>query len=185
MTKSQKQLLWIAAILAALQFVVKPVLSWQAELITETQLNLDRLARSEQLLDHADELAASAAAAETARIQLREQFPVAIESSMLQIQLQGELETLLRSKQVRVEQFNWVTGLEPINNSLQGIRAKIMVSGGLQQLIQAHYALMQEMPTAQHESIEIRQANTRRSGYRLSLTVFIPVQRSAQAGGQS
>ena len=181
MTKSQKQLLWIAAILASLQFIVKPVLTWQNEMRTETDLQLQQLQRSKQLLANADQLATSAAAAEAARETLRSAFPAAVESSMLQIQLQGDIEALLRSKRVRIEQFDWLTGLEPINSSLQGIRAKVMISGSLPQLMQAHTHLMLQMPTAQHDSLELRESNTARRGYRLSLTLFIPIQRGGQA----
>ncbi|RUO62603.1 hypothetical protein [Pseudidiomarina insulisalsae] len=181
MTKSQKQLLWVAAVLAVLQFIVKPVLSWQEEVKTEATLKLERLERSKQLLANADELTAAATTAQTMKEELLAQFPVAVESSMLQIQLQGEIETLLRGQRVRVEQFNWMTGLEPVNSSLQGLRAKVILSGRLPQLVQTHLQLMQQMPTVQHESIEIRGSNTRRSEHRLTLTLFVPVQRGGQA----
>lgn len=81
---------------------------------------------------------------------------------------------------MRVEQFNWLTGLEPLNSSLQGIRGKLIVSGGLREIMKAHLSLMTKMPTVQHESIEIREANMGRSGYRLSLTLFVPVQKGGK-----
>ncbi|WP_411360707.1 hypothetical protein [Pseudidiomarina salilacus] len=183
MTNSQKQLLWVAAILAALQFVVKPILAWQNELQAEVSLNAERLTRSEQLLTNAEELQASAAAAEQVRQELISGYPQAVESSMLQIQLQGELEALLRGQNVRIEQFDWMTGLEPMNSSLQGIRANISISGPLENVMQAHLKLMQDLPTIKHESIEIRRANRSRTGVRFSMSVHIPVQRAASASG--
>ena len=100
MTKSQQQLLWIAAILAALQFGVKPIIAWQNSLITELTLNEARIERSEQLLASEEEINTAANTAATLAEEVREKFPVASESSLLQIELQSAIEAQLRASQV-------------------------------------------------------------------------------------
>lgn len=175
MTKSQLQLLWIAGVLAALQFIVKPILAWQNETITEVSLSQSRIERSEQLLSHQEEIAQAAADAEAFIQELEQKFPQAKESSMLQIELQSSIEERLRSSNVNLQEFAWLTGLEYGETILASLRARVRFSGDLGGLSKAQFQLLQTMPNMIHESIELRRDSRRRGAYVMTIQLRVNV----------
>lgn len=183
MTAKQRNLLLIAALLAALQFVVKPLLQWQRQTIDELSLNQARLERSELLLANADSLATHTAAATALEQKMLAQFPQAQEITLTQIQLQSAIETALRSQQTRIDEFSWLTAPEQSGGSLAVMRGKVTFSGDLADIVSAHFALLEQMPTIAYESMDLRNAGRRgRGGYRLTLMLNVAVQAT---GGQS
>ncbi|MGQ4276501.1 hypothetical protein ACQ5ES_05590 [Pseudidiomarina sp. E22-M8] len=176
MTNSQKQLLIVAAFLAALQFVVKPVLNWQDELTTELALTQGQVERSEQLLKHAEQVTAAHEAILRQREEVLNALPEVMETTLLQIQMQGTLETLFGKHKVGIVEFNWVTGLQAKSETLATLNAKISLIGTIDNLAQAQLALMQEFPFVRHESIELREAPRQRGNYHeLSLLIQVAV----------
>lgn len=180
MTKSQQQLLWIAGLLAALQFAVKPILAWQDTLITELTLSEGRIERSEQLLLDREAINNAASAATTLAEDVRSKFPLARESSLLQIELQSSIEEQLRAKSVNLQEFAWLTGLQEEPSGLAHLRARVRFSGDISDVTQAQYGLLQAMPNAIHESMELRRDNRRRGAYVMTLQLRVNVQ---QGGG--
>lgn len=178
MTNSQKRLLVFAAVLAAIQFVVKPLLAWQNEVATEIALQQGRLERSEQLLANAETLTAAAEQAKAVQQTMLAAFPDAQEATLAQIQQQGELEALFREQGLRVEQFSWLTGVLPRSTELAQLRGSITVTGSLTAIANAHYALLKAKPTVVPESIEVRSNSRRgsRGGYRMTMMLNVRLQ---------
>ncbi|RUO74558.1 hypothetical protein CWI80_04245 [Pseudidiomarina sediminum] len=187
MTSSQRNLLLIAAVLAALQFIVKPLLAWQEDVNLTLTLEQGRLERSEQLLVNAERVRQAANDAQAAQQTMLAQFPVATEATLTQIQLQGAIEAVFRKHGLRIEEFSWLTGLQPKNASLSQLRSKLVVSGAMTNIAQAHFELMQSMPTIAQEDIELRQLNRRgsRGGVRLTVMLNVAVQNSDSLEGAS
>ncbi|WP_417687818.1 hypothetical protein [Pseudidiomarina sp.] len=183
MTKSQQQLLWIAAILAALQFGVKPIIAWQNSLITELTLNEARIERSEQLLASEEEINTAANTAAALANEVREKFPVASESSLLQIELQSSIEEQLRASQVSLQEFAWLTSLQQDGSGLGHLRARVRFAGDIGRLTEAQFQLQSAMPNAIHESMELRRDNRRRGAYVMTLQLRVNVQSQQQGGG--
>lgn len=187
MTSSQRNLLLIAAVLAAVQFIVKPLLAWQDEVIVSLALEQGRLERSELLLANAEAVQQAASDAQAAQQAMLAQFPAATEATLTQIQAQGTIEAVFRKHGLRVEEFSWLTGLQPKNTSLSQLRSKLVVSGAMTDVARAHFELMQSMSTIGQEDIEVRQLNRRgsRGGVRLTVMLNVAVQNSAAQGGAS
>lgn len=184
MTSSQRNLLLVAGILAALQFLVKPLLAWQSDLATELTLEQGRLERSEQLLENAELLQQATTEAKTAEQAMLAEFPAATEVTLTQIQAQGNIEAIFRKHGLRIEEFSWLTGLQPKNASLSQLRSKLVVSGTMDDVARAHFELLQEMPTIAQDGIEVRRLNRRgsRGGVRLTVMLNVAVQSNGEAG---
>lgn len=181
MSKSQQQLLWIAGILAVLQFVVKPLVAWQNDRVTELTLQESRIERSELLLDNQEQIASAAEAATAFARELRENFPRGDEGSMLQIELQSSIEEQLRAGQVTLQEFAWLTNLQPSDSGLAHLRARVRFSGDLSRLTEAQFKLLETMPNAIHESMELRRDNRRRGAYVMTLQLRVNVQHGGNA----
>lgn len=181
MTKSQQQLLWIAALLAVLQFVVKPILEWRDTIVTELTLNESRIERSEQLLGQQEEISAAVSAAADLEQQLRSKFPAGNESSLLQIELQSSIEEQLRGNNVNLQEFAWLTGVQQETAGLGHLRARVRFGGDIGKLAEAQFKLLEAMPNAIHESMELRRDNRRRGAYVMTLQLVINVQYGGDA----
>ncbi|MDN7126977.1 hypothetical protein J6J34_01120 [Pseudidiomarina sp. 1ASP75-14] len=181
MTSSQRQLLIFAAFLAALQFVVKPILSWQNDLTTELGLTQGQVQRSEQLLSHAEQVIAAHQVAVEQRATIVTSLPNATETTLLQIQMQDQIETLLRTHTVAIDEFNWMTGLQSQGAGIATLNAKVRIAGTIEHVAQAQLALMEQMPFVRQQSIELRPSQRRRGNVH-ELTIILQVAVREQGG---
>ncbi|CAB0151174.1 hypothetical protein PSI9734_01587 [Pseudidiomarina piscicola] len=183
MTDNQRTLLIVAVFLAAVQFIVKPIVNWQNQVATELALTHGQVQRSEQLLAHAEQVRKAHQNAIEQQQTLIEGMPSAAETTLLQIQLQDRLATLLRKQDIAIDEFNWVTGAQPQTNAISTLNAKVKLAGNIEALAQAQFALMQELPFVQHQSIELRPSQRRRgNNYELTFLLQVAVR---QPGGGS
>lgn len=181
MTSSQRQLLIVAAFLAALQFVVKPILTWQNDLNTELALTQGQVQRSEQLLEHAEQVISAHQMAIEQRDAIVTSLPVATETTLLQIQMQSQLETLLRGNNVTIDEFNWMTGLQSQSAGIATLNAKVNIVGSLENVARAQLSLMEQMPFVRQQSIELRPSQRRRGAVH-ELTMILQVAVREQGG---
>ncbi|RUO56266.1 hypothetical protein [Pseudidiomarina homiensis] len=188
MTKSQQNLLLIAGVLAAIQFMIVPLMEYQDQEHTELRLLEQRLSRSEQLLENQQKVAELAEQVKSNEAQLLEAIPVATDRTVFRIDLQSEIQRVAREHSLRLEEFNWLTESQAVSDTVQVQRAKIRLSGAVSQLAEAHLVMTQQLPSIRYVDFSLRKSNNRRGGrssdpqMQIELLLEIATRRPSQEG---
>lgn len=177
MSSSQKRLLIIAAILAAIQFIVVPLMGYQDQQHQELELLKQRLARSEQLLENREEIAELKKALVENQQQMLNAIPEASDKTIFRISLQGDIQAILRKHNVKMNEFNWLTDEQQVSQNVQLQRAKIIIEAPVSQLAQAHFSLTQELPSIRFVDVGLRgtRANGQGTDPRMQLELLLEI----------
>lgn len=161
MSTTQQRLLILAAALAAIQFLWLPLMDYQAQQHDELKLLQQRLGRSQELVTHEEELREAAAKARANEALLLEAIPVANERTAYRIELQGEIQNIVRTEQLNLEEFNWLTDAQNVSQNVQLQRAKIRLEGPVSQLAKVHLELTQKLPSIRFVDVSLTPAPSR------------------------
>lgn len=188
MSKSQRQLLIVAAILAGIQFVILPLMDYQNQQHDELTLLEQRLSRSEQLLQNQEELKELSAAVQANEEKILAAIPMATDKTMMRIELQGEVQSIARKYSVNVDEFNWLTDSQRVSATVDLQRAKIRLEGPVSQLAQTHLEMTQELPSIRFVDASLTSANNRRSKLKgdpqMRLELILEIATRSAVGGE-
>lgn len=156
MTSRQKLFLLIAASLLAIKFVVQPLIESQNESINDLQMSAKRLSKVEPLVERADELRAQEDNVAKLLDQLKSQFPVTDNDGNLRVAIQRNVEQAAASKNVELNQFDWLGSTETNSSSLLSAQFGVKIIGDLNRVVGFHNELLDIMGTTRIQDFQLR-----------------------------
>lgn len=159
MSASQARLLIIAGVLAAIQFVVVPLLAYQAELRDELTLVQRQVVRSEALVEQLPVLTIQADKLDAAAQRLANSFPDASNATGFRLEVQDQIQRLLREQGNQVSLFSWLAQPQAAGNGIRVQQARINVSGNFKTLAEGQLQLAQQAPYIRFIDASLRPQN--------------------------
>ncbi|HET8816654.1 MAG TPA: hypothetical protein VFM61_04305 [Pseudidiomarina sp.] len=159
MSASQARLLWIAGILAAIQFVVLPVLHYQAELREELTLVQRQVLRSEALVEQLPVLTLQAEKLAAAAQRVAGAFPDASNATGFRLEVQDQIQRVLREQGNQVTLFSWLAQPQAAGNGIQVQQARVNISGTYKTLAEGQLRLAQQAPYIRFIDASLRPQN--------------------------
>lgn len=159
MSGGQARLLIIAGLLAAIQFVVLPLISYQAELRDELTLLQRQLVRSEALVEQLPVLTLQAEKLDAAARRVADAFPDASNATGFRLEVQDQIQRLLREQGNQVTLFSWLAQPQAAGNGIQVQQARVNISGNFKTLAEGQLQLAQQAPYIRFIDASLRPQN--------------------------
>lgn len=154
---SQQKLLMIAAILAALRFVVVPLFDWQAAQLEQLQVATAQLERAIRLKNSAPAQAEQLQQLESAKAELLKEYPVATQSAQFRLQMQQQLQQQFTATGLQVSLFEWLSQENIQNDMLERHYASVDVTGNPALLMQVFSQELARKPWLKVKELRLRQ----------------------------
>lgn len=185
MESRYRNLLAVAAVLAALRFVLIPWLDLQAEQHDRVQVLTQRLDRAEGVVENREAIKQAVQSIEKQVADLRQRFPTNAQGSAFRLDTQQQVGASVRGAGLTLRSFEWILDGEATDAKLGYARARLQVEGEVR--ILANWLAIFE---AQSPHVAIRELNflarnpvTGADGFRGSVSIVADVYRRPLLGG--
>lgn len=167
-------LIFIAAFLAALQFIYKPWLGYMQSQQEQLLYATRQLERVNRLISSGDNLMQLHAQAQQVKQELFEQFPI-IENTQsdgqFRLNYQQKVGQQLQDKQVQLELFDWIVTTE--DTPMFFYSARIVLRGQAVNLMQAYMTVFYSQPGLQVQQFTLQHPPFQQAGADATLTLQI------------
>lgn len=154
MTATQKKLLVIAAVLAACQFLLLPLIAWQQQTQHATQLTADQIQRINRLIAQQPGLSTTQQQLSATYQQQLSQLARFTDLTTFKLQQQQNWRTLAASDNLRFNAMDWLTEQTYFNEELWLLSGSIDVTGELPDLARFYHYQLQADPAIKLTFIE-------------------------------
>ncbi len=161
MSSRVRLLLGLAAVLAAMRFVVVPWAESQAGVHDRLFAITRQLDRAEAMVETGSELKARRDALAAVAAELAARAPLATPGSEHRVQVQRELRAAVESAGLKLNSFEWILDGETGTVGLVFGRVRLQMEGQLRKVAEAHVSIEAGLP---HAFIRDLSVNIRRGG---------------------
>jgi hypothetical protein len=154
-----RTLLAVAAVLAALRFLVVPWIQAQSDARDRLQVLSKRLDRSVGVLQNEQAIRKAAAQLEAALQQARDRFPTSASLESFRLENQQRLGAVVSSGGSRVALFDWVMEGAVPGSGLAYSRMRFQVEGALRDIVRVHGDIEGSLPNLVLRELQISVAS--------------------------
>lgn len=184
MSASQARLLLIAGVLVAIQFIVLPLVSYQTELRDELAMLQRQVVRSEALVEQLPVLTLQAEKLDAAAQRVATAFPDASNATGFRLEVQDQIQRLLREQGNQVTLFSWLAQPQAAGNGMQVQQARVNISGNFKTLAEGQLQLAQQAPYIRFIDASLRPQN-RDPGDNKKADMTLIIEVAGRAGGRN
>ncbi len=139
-------LLGIAAVLAAVRFIIIPWIDFQAVEAEKLAVLTKRLDRATGVVQNQQLIAKTLAQVKSSTLKARARFPQAEDRQSFRLSAQQEVSDLIGAAGLNVKLFEWVMDGRAEDAHLEYSRARIQIEGALRQVVSTQAALEGKFP---------------------------------------
>jgi hypothetical protein len=133
-----KVMLAMVTVLVLMRFAVMPIFEWQDEKIANIQKSTQRIVKAERVIARLPQITLALEKLKTSNKKNERLFSQAQSLSAFKLQQQQQIESLLKTFDIKVKNFNWATDL---SGKISESRAKINFEGKTSDLVRLHLAI--------------------------------------------
>lgn len=183
MSSGQRRLLLIAAVLAAIQFIVLPLLAYQTEQIESLTLVERRLGRSENLVAQLDVLQLQATKLNESAQNEFDKFPSAANATVFRLEVQDQIQRTVTAAGGQVSLFSWIAQPSASSSEMIVQQARLTIDGTFSSIATAQLDLTEKLPFVRFIDAQLRPSSrTAVANQAASLILIIEV--AGRPGGQ-
>lgn len=157
-------LLSLLVVLLIARFVLLPMVQSQNDKRSELDMVTAQLTRALQAIDEQPALQTRLEQQQASNTNWQTELPSAASMSELRLVMQQGIQASLRSHDVEVSLFNWLSEVEHDSPNLSILRARVTVSTDEVPLHDAMLSMLSQMPNIRIEEVELQRQIQRRRG---------------------